>query len=144
MAILANFKGTSSDLVVDQILARLKELLGATLRLQKYLRQLEMLSKLRNLQPNVITKIEAMPITYDLETDIRFLQGADKKNRLFVLNLLTKTKHSPELIASLADVTLDFVQQMKLEMTQAKTKTKKKKPRKKTTKPTISVPKTLK
>ena len=144
MAILANFKGTSSDLVVDQILARLKELLGATLRLQKYLRQLEMLSKLRNLQPNVITKIEAMPITYDLETDIRFLQGADKKNRLFVLNLLTKTKHSPELIASLADVSLDFVQQMKLEMTQAKTKTKKKKPRKKTTKPTISVPKTLK
>ena len=47
MAILANFKGTSSDLVVDQILARLKELLGASLRLQKYLRQLEMLSKLR-------------------------------------------------------------------------------------------------
>jgi len=36
---------------------------------------LEVLSKLRNLQDLFIKKAKKMPITYDLETDIRFLQG---------------------------------------------------------------------
>ena len=39
---------------------------------------MEMLSKLRNLQPLTIKITEAMPIVYDIETDIRFLQGKEK------------------------------------------------------------------
>ena len=128
MAILANFKDATPGIVIDQILQRLKELLGQSKRLGKYLRQLEVLSKLRNLQPEVIIKLEAMSLVYDLETDIRFLQGTEKgieigtektkhaEKRLFVTNLITETEFSNEKIAKLAYVSIEFIEQIRKEL----------------------------
>jgi predicted transposase/invertase (TIGR01784 family) len=44
----------------------------------KYVRQLEVLSNLRNLQEETIKQIETMPFTYNLESDIRYKQGIEK------------------------------------------------------------------
>ena len=54
---------------------KLQELLKGEHRFGKYLKQLEVLAKLRNLQEETLKQTADMPIVYDLETDIRFMQG---------------------------------------------------------------------
>lgn len=75
LAILANFKHTAPDKVIIRILDKLQELLKGEHRFNKYLKQLEVLSKLRNLQEETVKLSSVMPIIYDLETDIRYIQG---------------------------------------------------------------------
>lgn len=75
LAILSNFKGMSPQKVIHRILDKLQELLKGEHRFGKYLKQLEVLSKLRNLQEETLKQTADMPIVYDLETDIRFMQG---------------------------------------------------------------------
>jgi predicted transposase/invertase (TIGR01784 family) len=77
-AILTNFGSDSPGKVISLILDRLGQLYKKGKRIGKYLKQLEILSKLRNLQEEIIKQITTMPIKYDLETDIRFLQGVEK------------------------------------------------------------------
>ena len=78
LAILGNRGTDTPEKVVSQILAALKATVTDDLALGRFLRQLEVLSKLRNIQNEVIKQIEAMSIIYDLETDIRYLQGKQK------------------------------------------------------------------
>ncbi|MEO5360185.1 MAG: hypothetical protein H7843_07010 [Nitrospirota bacterium] len=44
----------------------------------KYIRQVEVLSQLRDLQEDVCKKAEAMALVYDLERDVRFKQGRER------------------------------------------------------------------
>ncbi len=94
----------------------------------KYVKQLEILSNLRNLLNEVVLKIEAMPIHYNLETDVRYQQGtakgiekgieigAEKAKRLFVENLLRQTDFSDEKIAHIANVTVELVEEIRREL----------------------------
>ena len=77
-AILADFKRKHPETFIRDIAKRLKEICEGQLELEKYSRQLEILSKLRNLQKTTIKILKAMPIFYDLKTDIRFLQGKEE------------------------------------------------------------------
>ncbi|MBF0458834.1 MAG: hypothetical protein HQK99_13170 [Nitrospirae bacterium] len=43
----------------------------------KYIRQVEVLSQLRDLQDEVSKEAEAMALVYDLERDVRFRQGRE-------------------------------------------------------------------
>jgi predicted transposase/invertase (TIGR01784 family) len=76
LAILANFAGESPETVAQEIVSRLYSL--STSEFGKYAKQLEILAKLRNLQQTIIKTLENMALQYDLETDIRFLQGKEK------------------------------------------------------------------
>lgn len=78
LAILCNFKNTSPEKVIHKILHKLDELLNGQSRFGKYMKQLEVLAKLRDLQEETIKQTTNMPIVYDLETDIRFIQGMNK------------------------------------------------------------------
>jgi predicted transposase/invertase (TIGR01784 family) len=78
LAILGNLGNDTPEKVVSAILLALKSTVTDQLALGRFLRQLEVLSKLRNIQNEVIKQIEAMSIVYDLETDIRYLQGKQK------------------------------------------------------------------
>jgi predicted transposase/invertase (TIGR01784 family) len=78
LAILCNFRNTSPQKVIAKVLEKLRELLKGENRFGKYLKQLEVLSKLRDLQVETIKQTSIMPIVYDLETDIRFMQGEAK------------------------------------------------------------------
>ncbi|WP_420264420.1 hypothetical protein [Candidatus Magnetominusculus dajiuhuensis] len=44
----------------------------------RYIRQVEVLSQLRNLQDEVCKEAEAMALVYDLEKDVRFRQGRER------------------------------------------------------------------
>ena len=75
LAILGDFGKQKKQNVIDDILTKLQKLEAKGKRIEKYLRQLEVLSKLRNLQKEIIKSLEQMAIVYELETDIRYQQG---------------------------------------------------------------------
>ena len=77
LAILADFKGKEPENVIHAIARKLKELEKSGLRLGKYLRQFEILSKLRKLQNQTTKILDSLAFVYDLETDVRYLQGID-------------------------------------------------------------------
>ena len=77
LGILGDFQATPAQDVIEAILVRLKELSQQGVRIVKHLPQLEVLAKLRNLQKQTANTITYMPITYNLEEDIRFIQGEE-------------------------------------------------------------------
>jgi hypothetical protein len=82
IAILCDFKEKSAERIIETILMRLKLLSVDDLALGKYLKQLEILSNLRNLQALTIKKLSTMSFIYDLETDIRYKQGFEIGTKL--------------------------------------------------------------
>ncbi|MBF0344779.1 MAG: hypothetical protein HQL06_11175 [Nitrospirae bacterium] len=77
LSVLCNIGERDERLFVKELLAELMKV-AKGLDLSRYLRQLEVLSKLRDMQRIVIEEVEQMTIVYDLETDIRFMQVVQK------------------------------------------------------------------
>lgn len=87
------------------------------------------LSKLRNLETETITKIKDMPQLFDIRTSVLFKEGLEEglekgmeegvekgveKNQLLMIsNMLTKTDMSVEQISDLSEVSIEFVQHIK-------------------------------
>ena len=117
LAILANFKGESAVSVIRTIVNNLVRHARNNRSLHKYITQLESLSTLRNLQPQTIQQIEAMPLTYDITADIRYQQGVETKTRIMVAKLLKKNVLSIKEIAELAEVSVDYVIKIQNELT---------------------------
>jgi predicted transposase/invertase (TIGR01784 family) len=80
LAILADFGEEAPQKAAQTIVSELSKLCASNFG--KYARQLEIFAKLRNLQPIIIELLENMALYYDLETDIRFLQGKEKGKEL--------------------------------------------------------------
>ena len=89
-------------------------------KLRRYVRQLEILSNLRGLQPVAIQHTEAMPITYNLETDVRYQQGIEKgaqeKAEKMIRSLLQSGLLTDEQIAQVADTSLERVKAIKKQL----------------------------
>ena len=117
IAILCDFKDQTSSNIIKTIIKRLKKLATDELCLRKYLKQLEVLSKLRNLQEQTIKNINNMPLTYDLKTDLRYLAGAETKQRNMIIKMI---KNMPdfalEQIAKIAEVPIEYVRNVHEEM----------------------------
>ncbi len=78
LAILANRGALPPEELIDRVLQRLVAISPKPIDAEKFLRQLEILSRLRDLQELTIERIENMAIHLDLETDIRYMQGERK------------------------------------------------------------------
>lgn len=125
-AILADFGGLKPVEVIRTILKRLQNLIKTPDEWGKYRTQLEIISKLRNLQAETINELNAMPITaiFDIETDLRYLEGKEKgiekgisiKAREVVESLIVDTDFSDEKIANLAHVELALVVAIRAEI----------------------------
>ncbi|MCB0615622.1 MAG: hypothetical protein KDC75_20030, partial [Phaeodactylibacter sp.] len=91
------------------------------LSLQKYIRQLNVMSGLRKLHELTIKTIEDMPVTYDVRSDFLYKKGKEEgkeegreeafneKERIVVTRGWQKSM-SPEEIAELADMPVERVQ----------------------------------
>lgn len=121
LSILCNFKNTPPQKVITKVLDKLQELLKGENRFGKYLKQLEVLSKLRDLQEETIKQTSIMPILYDLETDIRYVQGMNKGeargveqtiNASIKKQLLMKLLTNQQIADSL-DVSVERVEKIK-------------------------------
>jgi len=126
LAILCKFPdGKDAPEVIRVILDKLsKTKKYGYINYEQALQCLEILSNLRNLQPEAVKQISKMALTYDIRTDLRYLQGKEegelkgieKKEYDFVTALILKKTFSDEEISSLVGVQLAFVQRVKTEL----------------------------
>jgi flagellar biosynthesis/type III secretory pathway protein FliH len=95
-----------------------------------------MLSNLRKLQPQIIKTIEDMSLNYDIQTDLRYLQGveqgfeqgiekgiekgaekaASEKDYQFAKSLILSTDFDNEKIAALVGVTIGYVVNLRVSL----------------------------
>ncbi|MEO5359727.1 MAG: hypothetical protein H7843_04695 [Nitrospirota bacterium] len=78
ISILCNYQKKGVKIFIREILSRLEELVPEETLRGKYIRQVEVLSQLRDLQGEVCKEAEEMALVYDLERDIRFRQGRER------------------------------------------------------------------
>ena len=112
LAILSSFKKSEVDTVIPKILRRLQQLAGDERKLRRYVRQIEVLANLRDLQPQVIQYTETMALTYNIKTDVRYQQGREEVIRA----LLKSGLLSSQQIAEATNSTLKQIQRIKKEM----------------------------
>jgi len=120
LALLCDFGQDRPEKVVRMILDNLLKIIGRVERLKKYQRQLQVLSRLRKLQPIVRKEISLMPVKFDIETDELYLEGigkgVEKHQHDTVVRCLRTGVLSLEMIANLAGVTLEYVHQVQREL----------------------------
>lgn len=78
LGLLGNFKEEQTDRILRLIIERLKRFSSSKSTLSKYLTQLILLSRLRNLEDSTIKIVYDMPITYDVEKDGLYKMGEKK------------------------------------------------------------------
>jgi len=77
LSILADKDDVEPRAIIQLILKRLVQLKGDSIATRKFVKQLEIISKLRNLQELTTKTIDLMSISYDIKTDVRFKQGQE-------------------------------------------------------------------
>ncbi|MBF0488001.1 MAG: hypothetical protein HQK98_07550 [Nitrospirae bacterium] len=78
ISILCNYQQKGVKIFIREILSRLTELVPEETLRGKYIRQVEVLSQLRDLQGEILKEAEAMALMYDMERDLRFKQGRER------------------------------------------------------------------
>lgn len=105
LSILSDFGKENTEKALHQIIDRLEETIIDQRTFQKYLRQLRVLSKLRNLELKLDDMIQNMAKYFDEDNDIFVI----KAKRKIVENLLRESDLPLDKIAKMASVTIDFV-----------------------------------
>jgi hypothetical protein len=105
LSILSDFGKENTEKALHQIIDRLEETIIDQRTFQKYLRQLRVLSKLRNLELKLDDMIQNMAKYFDEDNDIFVI----KAKRKIVENLLRESDFALDKIAKMASVTIDFV-----------------------------------
>ncbi len=121
LGILADFQGRSPEEVIIDILATITKRVTEQESLNKYYRQLEILSNLRNLQLETTKFIGNMPLTYDIRTDLRFKEGRQEGRQeglesgviLIIINLVLKSDHDDAFISAISGVEAAQVAQIR-------------------------------
>ena len=123
LALLSDFGPETPDTVIQRILQRLQQLSPDPLVLERYVHQLRVLARLRNLSTPLKTKLEAMDITFDIKKDAFYQEGrqegrqegeyqrALKSARMGLLEGL-----SIEQAARINELPLETVRQIALEL----------------------------
>ena len=117
LAVLAAFEKEKSWEVLTRIYHQIRKLSADETQLRKYLKQLEVLSRLRNLEEQTIKLIQEMPITYDITQDYAYKQGMEKEKFRIVQNWLQSQAFlsaalTYEDIASSCGLTTDQVKEI--------------------------------
>ena len=125
LALLMKHDRVSDEELLTLIISRLFILRGKTSEMKKFLNQLTMLSRLRNLQNVTIKKIKIMSnIEYNIEEDIAYIEGVEAgeekgmekgikkgaiKRSIVSIQKMTAAKLEAKQIANFANVELKFV-----------------------------------
>ena len=78
ISILCDFKSKDVKLCLRAMLQAIKDTVVEETKRLKYIRQLEVLSQLRNLQEELCKEVNEMALVYDIERDVRYRQGKEK------------------------------------------------------------------
>jgi predicted transposase YdaD len=81
-----------------------------TLRIEKCVKQLEILSNLRNLQSLIIELIpKIMALEYDIKKDLRYIEGREEERRINIEKALRAKLLTTAQIADMFEVPLEDV-----------------------------------
>lgn len=126
-AILADFKNRNPEILIKDIIERMKTLASGELDLLKHTQQLRILSNLRNLEAQTTKILTNMPILIDITQDSLYKKGAEQgiekgiekgaldKASITVLNMFLKSKLSNLQIAEFTSEQLIFVEKLRKE-----------------------------
>ncbi len=109
LSILTDYPKAEAEKVIARIIQKLKSVAPSEAELKKSLQQLVTLSRIRKLEQETEKQIQAMPITYDIETDYLY----NKAKEQVIANLLDQTSMSIEQIAKAVEVSVDTVIKVK-------------------------------
>ncbi len=130
LTILSDFAGEKPVEVIRRILSKLQELSREEIVLRKYIRQLSVLARLRNLTKETQRQIQDMALTYNITEDYLYQQGVEKgiekgvekgekaKEKRLIIKMLKDKTLSLEKIAELAEVPVEYVKQIAEELNQ--------------------------
>jgi hypothetical protein len=117
LAILGNFENKNPETVIRAIAQRLKIVSKSDAELKKYIAQLNVLSRLRNLQDLTTKTISKnMPITFDIENDSLVKEGISRKDRRNIEKMLLMTTLSTIEISIILEVEETLVYEIKAEI----------------------------
>lgn len=116
LAILSDFEDRKPVEVLQDILEKLKQVSGQEISLRKYVRQLSLLARLRNLTKETQKQINEMGITYNVTEDFLYQQGVEKGKKEIIIRMLRDKALSTEKIAELTEVKLEYVKQLMKEL----------------------------
>ena len=120
LAILGDSKNESPEVVVAKILKRLQVASTDTSKLQRYVRQLMVMSKLRNLQETTLINIENMPFEFDIETDVVYKrgrqEGKQEEKQEVIFAMLRDGALSLDKIAAYAQVSVGEVKELQQQL----------------------------
>jgi len=117
LAILADFKGNTPTAIIEQIITQIIDSAEGQLDPARHINQLRILSQLRNLEEQISETMESIATFFSIERDPFYQRGErkgeTKKAAEIVKNLLRTTDFSVTRIAGLAEVTEEFVLEVK-------------------------------
>ncbi|MDO1450818.1 hypothetical protein Q0590_31380 [Rhodocytophaga aerolata] len=116
LAILSDFGNKKPVEVLQAILGKLKEISGEEILLRKYIRQLSILARLRNLTKETQKQITDMGLTYNITEDYLYQEGLEKGKKDLIIEMLKDGTLTMEKIASLAKVSVEYVKQVAKEL----------------------------
>lgn len=122
LAILGNFGDRKPDVIIRAIAQRLKDVSRNDAELKKYVAQLNVLARLRNLQDLITQTISTMPITFDIENDSLVKLGISRTKRKAIEKMLLMTSLSVYEISMILEVEETLVYEIKEEVNQKKKK----------------------
>jgi hypothetical protein len=120
LAILSDFNRKKPTEVIRQILSRLQSLGEEEITLRKYIRQLSVLARLRNLTKETHKQIQDMGLTYNITEDYLYQEGLEKgqktKEHELIVEMLKDGTLSIDKIATLVKVPVERVRQIAKEL----------------------------
>ncbi len=116
LAILSDFNKQNPTETIRRILDKLQGIAADEITLRKYIRQLTILARLRNLTKETQKQIQDMGLTYNVMEDYLYQEGQKTKEKDIVIKMLKDKTLSIEKIADLIGVTVDDVKQIEKEL----------------------------
>lgn len=119
MALLGKYEKDKIEELLQSILNKLNQLSEPNKIPGRYINQLIMLSRLRNLEEQTSKILNNMPITYDINKDALYLQGIEKgvekgstDKEIQAILGLHKEGVDPKIIANALNIPIDRVKQV--------------------------------
>ena len=124
-AILCDFRGEQPEQIIRSILTKLKVVSDNPTQLQKFIKQLQMLSLLRKLDEEIDKISYDMPVLIDVRESAFYKRGAKeqeiKTKRAAIIKMINDDLRIDK-IAEYQDVTIDYVIQIKNELNEKEAK----------------------
>jgi hypothetical protein len=122
LAILCDFGEVKAEMVIEEIFIKLRTLQESNLNFQRSVRQLDMLSLLRGLQPLILKQEQKMALTLDIKNDLRYQQGekqGKQKGLIATAREMIKKGFNNGLISEITKLPIEDIEAIRMKLQSA-------------------------